>query len=74
MCDCVKKIEGDIKEKCQKNYRKPIQQVRCAGAILSFEEGKVRMTSTFNVTLEGQKKEEVVRMAHSFCPFCGEKQ
>jgi hypothetical protein len=74
MCECIKRIEGEIKEKCQKDYRKPIHAVACAGKVLSFDDGKVKLTSTFTVELEGQKKAETVRMAHTFCPWCGEKQ
>jgi len=71
MCDCVEKIESDIKEKCQKNYKKNISSVICAGKILELKGGKVKTTSMFNIELEGQKKIEEIKVAHSFCPYCG---
>lgn len=73
MCDCIKRISGEIKDKCQKDFKKPIQDVQCAGIVLSFASGKAVSTSTFILSLDGQKKKEEIKLAHSFCPFCGEK-
>ena len=74
MCECVGKIEKDIKDRVKDDYKKPVKEVKLAGKILSFGDGKVKATSTFNVELEGQKKTETVKLVHAYCPFCGEKQ
>lgn len=73
MCDCVKKLETDIKEKCQKNYKKPIESVWCSGSALSLSDWKTKFTTAFEVRLEGQKKVEKIYVRQSHCPFCGEK-
>jgi hypothetical protein len=73
MCDCVSRVEGEIKDHVQGDFKKPIKDVRLAGKVLSFEDGKTTTTSVFNIELEGQKRIETVKLAHSFCPFCGEK-
>lgn len=74
MCDCVVRIEEGIKANNQSDYKKQIQQVRCSGRFISMTDGRVRMSSTFIVQLEGQKKEERIEVVQSYCPFCGEKQ
>jgi hypothetical protein len=74
MCECVTRIQTEMKEKCQGQFRKPIASVACAGLVLSFNDGRTRSTTTFNVELEGQKKLESVKITHSYCPWCGEKQ
>lgn len=74
MCDCLKRIETEIRNKCQDQFKKPISNVSCAGNVLSFTDGKTKTTTTFNIELEGQKKRESIKIAHSYCPFCGEKQ
>lgn len=33
-----------------------------------------RTVNTLEITLEGQKKKEVMNMLHTYCPFCGVKQ
>lgn len=74
MCQCVADLEAKIKDKCAGDYRKPIERVCLAGKVLALGDGKIKMTSTFNINLEGKKKVETINVHQAFCPFCGEKQ
>lgn len=77
MCDCVKELEEKIKDHVTKNkiYKKPVKQVRMKDEIYSLTEGlSTKTVSNFEIELEGQKKKQMMPVAHSYCPFCGEKK
>lgn len=76
MCDCIEKIEKNIKVAATENraYKKNIKKVSIKGKVFGIGETvKLITVSEFEVELEGQKKKEIVKVAHSYCPFCGEE-
>ena len=60
MCDCVEKLEEQIKEFAieQKQFKKPIKEVRMIGRIFTLENNimTTKTASAFSIELEGQKR------------------
>ena len=77
MCNCIKDLEKKIANHLteKKAYRKPIKKVELKGKCFTLGGSDVSLQTRtdFEVTLEGQKKKNIVPVFHSFCPFCGVK-
>lgn len=77
MCNCVKQIEDRALEKLKSDtrFKKPVKGVKLLGRTLQIDGGTLRSrtTNTLSIELEGQKKRVEMPVAHSYCPFCGEK-
>ena len=76
MCDCIDKLEEKVKEHVVENkqFRKQVVSVSMRGKIISLSDGfKERLSSDFEIELEGQKKREAMPVTWSYCAFCGEK-
>lgn len=77
MCNCINEIEekalSHLREK--KQFKKPVNTARLHGVTFPLI-GDTLISRTCNmlkVELEGQKKQPEIIIAHSYCPFCGEK-
>ena len=77
MCNCIKDIEEKALERLveQKRFKRPIKRVEMMGIIFPFAGGtlSVKTANTLCIELEGQKRKHEISMAHSYCPFCGDK-
>lgn len=73
-CDCVEKTKEKFLEKGEYEGRQ-ITDVDLPNMLWTFgtNAGKTGMLSyeEFEVELEGLKKPKKVKVAHSYCPFCG---
>ena len=76
MCECIKTIEQKVFDhiKDDLNYKKPVISVRMKGKMLSLKSQlSLKITSDFEIELEGQKKKPTIPVTWSYCAWCGEK-
>lgn len=76
-CECVERIKKNALEKLQNEqpYKKPVESLRFKEMLLSLAGGVPEefTCNTLEITLDGQKKKEMISVAHKYCPFCGIK-
>lgn len=81
MCNCRSDIETQIAERAVLAYNTPdisdhVAKMECIGIVFS-NEGKSRISTHNEVKISFMKKGKTVNkkmiIAHTFCPFCGEK-
>ena len=74
MCKCVEELTNKLKVYYNGKFKKKdIEDIRI-NTLISFDGGPENQTYTdVIISVIGQKKEYSVIMAHSHCPFCGEK-
>jgi len=75
MCDCIKEIPSKIKEAHPEWKGRKVQKVQMANVTFPLDRNKISMITNqeLELSLEGRKSVDRVPLAHSFCPFCGEK-
>ena len=71
-CNCIKEIEERLLAHYPTYNNKTVRKVTANGSYRIPDFKKVTMTE-FNLEIENQKKEHPISIAHSFCPFCGNK-
>ena len=73
MCNCVDDITKKMHEAYDGKFKKPIESVQFQTAF-NITTGAMDTYLDIKFSLVGQKKEECVIIAHTFCPFCGENK
>ena len=71
-CNCIEDVEKKVLETETYDKRKILstQIIGCSYMMPTFE----KVTNTeIELELEGLKKPKVVKIQHSYCPFCGTK-
>ena len=85
MCDCVKRIKENMKNKFKETEKdfKEVTNVSFENEGFLFGETKLMSTLyeplVIEYTIETKKgkiqnKKKLYSMTHSYCPFCGEKK
>ena len=72
MCNCIDVLTKKLRDHYDGKFKKPIESVQLQ-TILNFTRGSVDTCTEVKIALVGQKKAETVTLAHTYCPFCGEK-
>lgn len=73
MCKCIDEISEKLREHYDGKFKKPIESVKLQ-TLLNFTRGSVDTYTEVKIALSGQKKEETLSLAHTYCPFCGERK
>lgn len=71
-CNCINELTTKLRDHYDGKFKKPIESVRLQ-TMLNFTRGSVDTCTEVTIALVGQKKEETVTLAHTYCPFCGTK-
>lgn len=72
MCNCIDEMTKRLREHYDGKFKKPVESIQLQ-TCLNFSRGGEDTYTEVKIALVGQKKEETAILAHTYCPFCGEK-